>query len=157
MIGAMMVMTGKWNKPGVYNIEEFDPDPFMEALNKWGLPWKEDFNPELVDVSLKKSRSLFDKMRLEELPTPCYVVDEALLEKNLKILNGVMERTGCKIIFAQKAFSMYATYPLIGEYLSGTTASGLFEARLGHEEMGKENHVFSPAYREDEMDEIIDL
>ncbi len=49
MIGAMMVMTGKWKKPGVYNIEEFDPDPFMEALNKWGLPWQENFNPVLVD------------------------------------------------------------------------------------------------------------
>ena len=49
MIGAMMVMTGKWKKAGVYNIEEFDPDPFMEALNKWGLPWKESFSPDLVD------------------------------------------------------------------------------------------------------------
>ena len=49
MIGAMMILTGKWNKPGVYNVEQFDPDPFMEALNKWGLPWKEDFNPVLVD------------------------------------------------------------------------------------------------------------
>ena len=49
MIGAMMIMTGKWNKPGVYNIEEFDPDPFMEQLNKCGLPWKESFNPDLVD------------------------------------------------------------------------------------------------------------
>ncbi|NLK69902.1 MAG: saccharopine dehydrogenase family protein [Clostridiales bacterium] len=49
MIGAMMVLTGKWNKPGVYNVEEFDPDPFMEELNKWGLPWNEDFNPQLVD------------------------------------------------------------------------------------------------------------
>ena len=49
MIGAMMLMTGTWNKPGVHNIEEFDPDPFMEALNKWGLPWTEDFHPVLVD------------------------------------------------------------------------------------------------------------
>ena len=49
MIGAMLVMTGQWQKPGVYNIEEFDPDPFMEALNKWGLPWQESFEPELVD------------------------------------------------------------------------------------------------------------
>ncbi len=96
-------------------------------------------------------------MRFEELPTPCYVVDEELLEKNLRILKGVMERTGCKIILAQKAFSMYAMYPLIGKYLSGTAASGLYEARLGHEEMGKENHVFSPAYREDEIDEIIEV
>ncbi|MGV2685649.1 carboxynorspermidine decarboxylase, partial [Clostridium perfringens] len=69
----------------------------------------------------------------------------------------VMQRTGAKIVLAQKAFSMTAMYPLIGQYLSGTTASGLFEARLGHEEMGKENHVFSPAYREDEIDEIISI
>lgn len=49
MIGAMMVMTGKWFRPGVYNVEEFDPDPFMDALNQWGLPWKESFNPDLVE------------------------------------------------------------------------------------------------------------
>ena len=49
MIGAMMVLTGKWKKPGVYNVEEFDPDPFMDALNQWGLPWNEDFNPTLVE------------------------------------------------------------------------------------------------------------
>ncbi|HSO57178.1 MAG TPA: carboxynorspermidine decarboxylase [Paenisporosarcina sp.] len=96
-------------------------------------------------------------MKFEELPSPCYIVDEGLLEKNLKILNGVMKRTGCKILLAQKAFSMYTMYPLIGKYLSGTTASGLYEAILGYEEMGKENHIFSPAYREDEIDEIISL
>ncbi|WP_042459955.1 carboxynorspermidine decarboxylase [Neobacillus dielmonensis] len=96
-------------------------------------------------------------MKFEELPTPCYVVDEELLEKNLKTLNGVMQRTGAKIVLAQKAFSMYSLYPFIGEYLSGTTASGLYEARLGYEEMGKENHCFSAAYREEEMDEIISI
>ncbi|MFS0782576.1 carboxynorspermidine decarboxylase [Bacillus sp. 1P06AnD] len=96
-------------------------------------------------------------MRLEELPTPCYVVDENLIERNLHILGRIMERTGCKIILAQKAFSMYAIYPLIGSYLSGTAASGLYEARLGHEEMGKENHIYSPAYREEEMEEIISI
>ena len=49
MIGAMMLITGKWNKPGVHNIEEFDPDPFMDELNRCGLPWHESFDPELVD------------------------------------------------------------------------------------------------------------
>jgi saccharopine dehydrogenase (NAD+, L-lysine-forming) len=49
MIGAMMLLRGKWNKPGVYNIEEFDPDPFMEELNRWGLPWQESFTPDLVE------------------------------------------------------------------------------------------------------------
>lgn len=48
MIAAMLVMSGKWKRPGVYNVEEFDPDPFMEALNRWGLPWKENFDPVLV-------------------------------------------------------------------------------------------------------------
>lgn len=96
-------------------------------------------------------------MRFEELPSPCYVVDYELIENNLKILNGVMQRTGAKIVLAQKAFSMTTMYPLIGKYLSGTTASGLFEARLGCEEMGKENHVFAPAYRDDEIDEIISI
>jgi carboxynorspermidine decarboxylase len=96
-------------------------------------------------------------MRFEDLPTPCFVVDEALLERNLRILNGVMERTGAKIILAQKAFSMTTMYPLIGRYLNGTTASGLYEARLGCEAMGKENHIFAPAYREEEFDEIVSI
>ena len=87
------------------------------------------------------------RLTLEQLPTPCYVIQEAQLLRNLQILRGVMERTGCHILLAQKAFSALAVYPLIGQYLSGTTASGLYEARLGAEEMGGEVHIFSPAYR----------
>lgn len=89
------------------------------------------------------------------LRTPCYVIDEARLIRNLEILHGVEERTGAKILLAQKAFSCWELYPLIGRYIAGTACSGLFEARLGYEEMGKENHVFSAAYREEEIDEII--
>lgn len=89
--------------------------------------------------------------------TPYYVVDEGLLINNLRILKGIMDQTDCKILLAQKAFSMYALYPLVGEYLSGTTASGLFEAKLGHEEMGKENHIFSPAYLANEFEEITNI
>lgn len=96
-------------------------------------------------------------MRAEELRTPCYVVEEEKLNHNLKILQYVMEQTGCHILLAQKAFSMYYSYPLVGKVLSGTTASGLYEAKLGAEEMGKENHVFSAAYREDEFEEIAEL
>lgn len=92
---------------------------------------------------------------VKNLPTPIYIVDETLLEKNLKILKMVADRTGCKILLAQKAFSMYSEYPLIGKYLQGTTASGLYEARLGREEMNGEVHIFSPAYKEEEIDEII--
>ena len=96
-------------------------------------------------------------MRREELRTPCFVVQEGKLRRNLEILRGICEETGCKILLAQKAFSMYRVYPLIGKYLDGTTASGLYEARLGYEEMGKENHIFSPAYKEEEMPEILRL
>ncbi|MDU7337347.1 MAG: carboxynorspermidine decarboxylase [Clostridium sp.] len=92
-----------------------------------------------------------------QAPSPSFVVDEALLIQNLERLALVQERTGCKILLAQKAFSMFSLYPLIGKYLSGATASGLYEAKLGYEEMGKENHVFCPAYRDDEFDEITRL
>ena len=87
----------------------------------------------------------------DAVPTPSYLVYEELLEKNLKILAEVAEDTGAKVLLAQKCFSMYHYYPLIGRYLSGTTASGIYEARLSQEEMGKENHVFKPAYEEDEI------
>ena len=96
-------------------------------------------------------------MSFDTISTPCYIIDEGKLEQNCKILSGVMQRTDCKILLAQKAFSAFVEYPLIGKYLSGTTASGLFEARLGREEMNKENHVFSPAYRDAEFDEIVSL
>ena len=95
-------------------------------------------------------------MRKEDLRTPCYVVQEKALLHNLEILKEVKEKAGCRILLAQKAFSMYDCYPLIGEYLDGATASGLYEARLGKEEMGKENHIFSPAYKEEEFQEILD-
>ncbi|MDD6212390.1 MAG: carboxynorspermidine decarboxylase [Clostridiales bacterium] len=89
------------------------------------------------------------------LPTPCYIIDEGQLHRNGKVLWSVIEHTGCRILLAQKAFSNYDFYPLLSEYLSGTEASGLYEARLGAEKMpGKEVHVFCAAYRDDEMDEL---
>ena len=97
-------------------------------------------------------------MTAEQLHTPCYVIDRDRLEENLKVLRGVMDRTGCRILLAQKAFSCYAVYPLISQYLCGATASGLFEARLCHEEMpGRENHIFSPAFREEDFPEILSI
>ena len=88
------------------------------------------------------------------LPSPCYVVDERLLKKNLEILQTVQQRTGCRILLALKGFSMYSVFPLAGKYLAGITASSLFEARLGYEEMGKEVHIYAPAYNEKEFDTL---
>ncbi len=89
------------------------------------------------------------------VPSPCYVVDERLLTKNLELLGSVQERTGAKILLAQKGFSMFAEYPLVGKYLAGVTSSSLFEARLGYEKMGKEVHVYAPAYVDREFDELL--
>lgn len=96
-------------------------------------------------------------MRIDQVPTPAYVIDEAKLVNNLEILKSVQERTGCKVLLAQKAFSMYATYQLISQYLAGTTASGLYEARLGREEFGGEVHVFAPAFKDADLDEILEI
>ena len=94
---------------------------------------------------------------LASLPTPCYLLDEAQLRRNGEILLGVQQRTGCKILLAQKAFSNFDLYPLLAPYLAGTEASGLYESRLGKEELPeKENHVFCAAYRVDEFNELLD-
>ena len=98
------------------------------------------------------SRLPFDP---KQVPCPSYVIDEGKLKQNLELLRQLRQDTGCKILLAQKAFSCYALYPLIGEYLDGVTSSSLHEARLGYEEMGKQVHTFAPAYRPDEFEEIL--
>ena len=98
----------------------------------------------------------YAKILESELPTPCYILDEAKLIENGKILKDIQDRTGCKILLAQKAFSNFNMYPVIAPYLAGTEASGLFEAKLGAEEMpDKECHVFCAAYKEKEFDELL--
>ncbi len=98
---------------------------------------------------------------ITKVDTPCYVIDEKQLRKNLELLKYVREKAGCKILLAQKAFSAFSCYPLIAEYLDGCTASGIYEARLAYEKMaepfGRENHVFSPAYPESDMDELLKI
>ena len=92
----------------------------------------------------------------QNVKTPCYILDEKALIKNAKLLGEVAERTGCKMLLAQKAFSNYDCYQFFEPYLAGTEASGLFEARLGAEEMpGKEVHVFCAGYRADEFEELL--
>ena len=94
--------------------------------------------------------------QLHRLPTPCYLLDEAQLRRNGELLLGVQQRTGCKILLAQKAFSNFDLYPLLAPYLAGTEASGLYESRLGRETLpDKENHVFCAAYRADAFDELL--
>ncbi|MDO4876109.1 MAG: carboxynorspermidine decarboxylase [Oscillospiraceae bacterium] len=101
-------------------------------------------------------RAFQEEGKASGLKTPCYLIDEKKIEANGKVLASVISHTGCRILLAQKAFSNYDFYPLLEEYISGTEASGLFEARLGKEEMpSKEVHVFCAAYRDDEFDELL--
>ncbi len=88
-------------------------------------------------------------------PSPCYIVDERLLRRNLEILDSVQKRTGCHILLALKGFSMASMLPIVGEYLQGVTSSSLHEARLGFEKMGKEVHAYAPAFLESEFDELM--
>ena len=93
---------------------------------------------------------------LKHVPTPAYVIDIERLRQNLAILHDVSEKSGCRVLLAQKAFSAYDLYPLIGQYLDGTAASGIFEARLGHEYMPDgEVHVYSPAFRDEELADVL--
>lgn len=100
-------------------------------------------------------------MDFSSVNTPCYIIDEDKLEENCKLLKYVMDKADCKILLAQKAYSCYGTYELIAKYLSGTTASGINEAKLGRYEMGipfnKETHVFKPAYTKEEVRELVKL
>lgn len=92
-----------------------------------------------------------------QIPSPCFVLDEKRLIKNMEILDSVQKRTGAKIICALKGYSFWRSFPLIAHYLAGATASSLNEAKLAREEMGKEVHVFAPVYSDSEIDEILSL
>lgn len=113
----------------------------------------EPFKPYWEKHSMKRIR----KLDLAKLNTPCYVLDEEALINNLKILEKVKKKAGCKILLAEKSFSMHSTFPLIRKYLDGICASGLYEAKLGKEEFKKEVHVFSPAYSEQDFKELLKI
>ncbi|MDT0583188.1 MULTISPECIES: carboxynorspermidine decarboxylase [Alteromonadaceae] len=93
----------------------------------------------------------------DDIPSPCYVCDEAKLEANLKLMADVQARAGVDIILALKGFSMWSTFPLVKQFLKGATASAVWEAKLAKYEMGGEVHCFSPAYKQRDMDELLGL
>jgi carboxynorspermidine decarboxylase len=104
-----------------------------------------------------RRESRFEGLSLARVPSPCYVIDELAIEENCQILDEVQKRTGCKILLALKGFSVFSLFPLIRKYLSGTCASGLYEARLGKEEFRKEVHVFAPAYDDHEFAQLLPI
>ena len=100
---------------------------------------------------------IWDMLDYNQVPSPCFVLDEKRLVRNMEILDDIQKRTGAKIICALKGYSFWRSFPLIARYLPGATASSLNEARLAREEMNKEVHVFAPVYGDDEIDQILSL
>ena len=113
----------------------------------------EAYFPFPSHVTLKHLKDVVNQTA--DIQTPSYVIDEAVLESNLQILKKIKKETGCKILLALKAFSLRATFPLMGEYLDGVCASGIFEARLGYEDFKKEVHTFSPAFSQRDIKDVI--
>ena len=101
--------------------------------------------------------SSFDRFNASRVPSPCFVVDEVAVESNLKVLHRVQQESGAKILSALKAFALWDLAPLVSRYLSGTCASGLYEATLGHEEYAGEVHVFSAAFNEADLKAILEI
>ena len=96
------------------------------------------------------------EQNIDQIPSPCYVVEESLLRRNLALIRSVAQRADVDIILAFKAFALWKSFPIFREYISHTTASSLFEARLAKEEFGSKAHTYSPAYMEEEFEEILD-
>jgi carboxynorspermidine decarboxylase len=96
-------------------------------------------------------------MDFDQLPSPCYVVDESILARNLEVLKGVQDRTGARIILALKGFAMHRVFPQIKQTLGGTTASSVHEAQLGRELFGGEVHGYAPAYSDSDIDVLLPL
>jgi len=98
-----------------------------------------------------------NKFLRDDIPSPCYVCDEAKLEQNLQLMQHVQNKAGVDIILALKGFSMWSTFPLVKQYLKGATASAVWEAKLANYEMGGEVHCYSPAYKQKDMDQLLNL
>lgn len=92
---------------------------------------------------------------MKKFPNPCYVIEEDLLRRNLQLIHNVAEQANVEIILAFKAFALWKSFPIFREYITHTTASSLYEARLAYEEFGSPAHTYSPAYTDEEIDEIV--
>jgi carboxynorspermidine decarboxylase len=141
---------------GIYHASSDDArKKVLETLSNNGLKSL----TRLIKDAKKKSFQAANKRFLEiaqgTIATPVYLLDETLIEENMRIMRYVKDRTGCKVVHALKSYATFATFPMMSRYLDGTCASGLNEARLGYEEFKKEVHTFGSAYREKEIRQIL--
>jgi carboxynorspermidine decarboxylase len=127
----------------------------LEALSANGLKSLTRLIKDARKKRFTAANKRFLKIAAEAIETPVYLLDETLIEENMRILQYVKDRTGCKVLHALKSYASFATFPIMSRYLDGTCASGLNEARLGREEFRKEVHTFGTAYREKEIRQIL--
>jgi carboxynorspermidine decarboxylase len=128
----------------------------LETLSRNGLRSLTRLIKDAKKRSFEVANKRFLDIAAGTAQTPSYLLDETLIEENMRILRYVKDRTSCKVLHALKSYATFATFPMMSRYLDGTCASGLNEARLGSEEFGKEVHTFGAAYREDEIGQIIE-
>ena len=119
--------------------------------------WMRCFDPRCTGPHHERGLAAALDAALSTITTPAYVVDMAVLKKNMATAAHIRAAAGCRILLAMKAFALPAVFPLMRESLDGTTASGLYEARLGREEFGKEVHVYAPAYTEGNLRELLQI
>ncbi|MCX8110437.1 MAG: carboxynorspermidine decarboxylase [Syntrophorhabdaceae bacterium] len=148
-------------KKDINGAAKFHDLPYQErikvinALDKKYLKKLTYIIKQAKKIRFHELNSRFLRVANEGIKTPVYVIDETLIEENMRVLRYVKDRTGCKILHALKAYASFATFPVMKVYLDGTCASGLNEARLGQEKFGKEVHTFAAAYRKDEFKKIL--
>ncbi len=138
-----------------HNLSQEERKKTLEDLDVKSLKLLTQFLKKAKKRTFVEHHKRFLKIAQEGLRTPVYVIDEALIEENMRVLRYVKDRTGCKILHALKAYASFSTFDVMREYLDGTCASGLNEAKLGREKFGKEVHTFAAAYREDEFARIL--
>ena len=127
----------------------------LKALSADGLKALTSLIKSTKKRSFAAANKRFFEIAQGAIATPVYLIDETLIEENMRVLQYVKDRTGCKIFHALKAYASFATFPMMSRYLDGTCASGLNEARLGYEKFAKEVHTFGAAYNEKEIRQIL--
>lgn len=139
-----------------YNsLSDKDRRKLLEELNTGELRSLTRLIKKRKKKAFTQANKRFLSIAQGKITTPVYLIDETLIEENMKVLRYVKDRTSCKILHALKAYASFTTFPLMSKYLDGVCASGLNEARLGYEEFKKEVHTFGAAYKENELEQIL--
>jgi carboxynorspermidine decarboxylase len=155
--GVIQAIAGKkLSAPRLYHtLSDDGRRRVLDALNPVDLKTLTGLIKKAKQKAFTAAEKRFLEIASRPAATPVYLLDETLIEENMRVLRYVKDRTGCKVFHALKSYASFATFPMMRRYLDGTCASGVNEARLGREEFGKEVHTFGAAYKEKEIRQIL--